>query len=195
MNNLQLQSIQEFVYSESVNIADPQHSLDHAHRVKFNAIKIAKILKLEKDLDLNLLTGMSLLHDMHYSQHKPGIKTYLFERRLAKKYLKKYIAQFNIKEEEEKLIIEAITNHPHSYPLRRLNRKKNHYTKILQDADTLDFFSDSRLKSLDVSKQKFFFYKFIWFLGQKLYLRDKKKINKFLNYPELVKYLTGFNIS
>ncbi len=195
MNNLQLQSIQEFVYSESVNIADPQHSLDHAHRVKFNAIKIANILKLEKHLDLNLLVGMSLLHDMHYSICSPGIKTYLFEGRIAKRFIKEIISQFNLTAEEKELIIEAVASHPHSYPFRRLNRKKNHYTKILQDADTLDFFSDSRLKALDVSKQKFFFYKFIWFLGQKLYLRNKRKLNKFLNYPQLVKYLTGFNIS
>lgn len=195
MNNLQLQDIQNFVYKEAVNITDPQHGLEHAQRVKSNAIRIAQILELDKDLDLNLLTGMSLLHDMHYSLCIPGIKTYLFEGRIAKKFLKKILADFDLNEKEKDILIKAVTNHSHSYPFRRLNRKKDHYTKILQDADTLDFFSDFRLKTLTHSKRKFFFYKAIWWVGHNLYYRNKKQLNKYLNYPQLANNLTGFNIS
>lgn len=195
MNNLQLQIIQEFVYKESVNIIDPQHNLAHAQRVRKNALRITQILNLDKHLDLNLLISMSLLHDMHYSKHKPGLKTYLLERRIAKKYLKSISKKLNISQTDQKLLIEAISNHPHSYPFKRLNRKKDHYSKILQDADTLDFFSNSRLKTLTQSKKKFFFYKLVWKLGQRIYYRNRKRIDKFLNYPELVKYLTGFGIS
>lgn len=195
MNNLQLQNIQDFVYKESVNITDPQHDLSHAQRVKVNALRIAKLLELDKHLNLNLLAGMSLLHDMHYSAYSPGIKTYVFEGRIAKKFIKEIISQFYLTAEEKELIIEAIASHTHSYPFRKLNRKKDLYTKILQDADTLDFFSDLRLKALTNSRNKFFFYKLIWKLGQRLYYRNKKQINKYLNYPQLVSHLTKFNIS
>jgi len=193
MNNLQLQNIQEFVYRESVNITDPQHDLSHAQRVKSNAVKIARILELDKHLNLNLLVGMSLLHDMHYSTYSPGIKTYLFEGRIAKKFIKEIISQFDLTAEEQDLIIEAIVSHSHSYPFRKLNKKKDHYTKILQDADTLDFFSDLRLKALTHSRNKFFFYKLIWKIGQKLYYRNKKQLNKYLNYPQLVNHLNLFS--
>ena len=99
----------------------------------------------------------------------------------------------NLTAEEQDLIIEAIVSHSHSYPFRKLNKKKDHYTKILQDADTLDFFSDLRLKALTHSRNKFFFYKLIWKIGQKLYYRNKKQLNKYLNYPQLVNHLNLFS--
>ena len=88
----------------------------------------------------------------------------------------------------EKAILEkAIYSSPFSFPFKKLNRNWDLYTKILQDADTLDFFSYEREASFNKVKEKIVFYAFLGLFSDRALSYGRKNIANYLNFPELAK--------
>lgn len=164
---------------------DSFHNLDHVDRVRKNALEIITILKLENNVDKILLEAICLLHDLTYSDRKTNIFTWLFEHRLIKKYLQQAFLKINFDEKEKVIIVNAVTKHTLSFPFSKLNKNGDNYTKILQDADTIDFFNNIRQKVA----QRFYTVNSFRFVVKPILVHGKKYLSNFLNFPQLSKHL------
>lgn len=190
MTSSQLSKVRRFTVSEMQKSFDPQHDFPHLERVRKNALRIADLLRLNGVIDRNLLSAICYLHDLAFTAHKPGLRTWFLEGRLVKKRLRHLplLDYLGISQEEKRIMFTAIIRHPLAFPLRRLNRRRDYYTQLLQDADTLDFYSAERLASLRLSRQRFRFYRIASLfngVSHRLYIRN---IHKYLNFPELAKH-------
>jgi hypothetical protein len=189
METTDLQKIKSFAFKRySQNTS--QHDIRHVEMVNNNALKICAILGKDREIDRNLLSAAGYLHDILKTNIKGGLifsmYYYLFERSLNRKHLSGIIKRFNLPENESKILENAIINHPHSIPFHQLNGKNDIYSQILQDADSIDYVSDTRLVS---------FNKKMRFLSpiSKLYIYlIRKNIRFFLNFPEIAKKLDSF---
>lgn len=162
------------------------HDSSHIDRVLENALSIANIVDpYKKIVDRNILKTCVLLHDLAYLEYKTNLYTWWFEGSLALKVLNKKIDLSFLSEEERKIISEAIYRHVHSFPIRTLNKKRNLYVQILQDADTLDMFSDDRFKSITVNIQNSKFKNFLLIITKFIY----ENIYYFLNLQASSAYL------
>lgn len=191
MDTKTLKLIKEFTYSRYSDYLNRQHSIDHTLRVKKNATNIVKILKMENNIDINLLTACCYLHDIlmikNHDSFLVSLYFHLFERSINRKGIHIIVDRFNLLKSEHRLLTTAIVNHPHSIPYHILNKRRDLYSKILQDADTIDYISEQRLKIFNMKR---------WYLSpiSKLYIRlIKKNIKYFLNFPELAKKLSLFH--
>jgi len=149
MNIQTLEIIKKYSVAQYSRSKDPLHDISHVERVVKNAIKIVDALCLRNTLDLNLLIACCYLHDVVIVQQNNNnffqrAKNHVFEPYLNKKFLPKILNQFDLSKDERSVILRAIVNHPHSIPYRKLNKKGDWYTKILQDADTWDYVSRER---------------------------------------------------
>lgn len=138
---------------------DKAHGLSHCYRVWSNAQKISRLYK-KFELDPKILEAACLLHDISYSQYRANICQYLHENKRSTKIASKILGQTSVSPTELKTILQSITAHSHSFPFRRLNPHGSIYDKILQDADTLDFFYPDRKKNKLISclLDKFIFF-------------------------------------
>lgn len=166
---------------------DPRHDDKHVERVKNNALKIIKILGKENEIDRNLLKTICLLHDLTFSVRKSSIYTYIFEGHLERKLMFGVLAKFGLSNNIGQTIVDAVYHHSHSFPFRRLNKDRGLYTKILQDADTLDFFNQIRLKIFINESDKRAFADLRRKLGNWLINYGRTHLARFLNYPNLAK--------
>jgi hypothetical protein len=66
-----------------------------------------------------------------------------------------------------------------------LNPNGDLYTKILQDADTLDFFSRQREKSFNKAKKKVIFYALLGLFSKYPLVFGRKNIANYLNLKEV----------
>ena len=167
-----------------------QHDIQHVERVSANALKITDILGKDHEIDRNLLSAAGYLHDILNTNIKGNfllsIYSYIFEKSINRKHLGKIIEKFNLPKNESSILSNAIINHPYSIPFHILNKNNDIYSKILQDADSLDYISDSRLTS---------FNKKMWFLSpiSKLYIYlIRKNIRFFLNFPDVANRMEMF---
>jgi len=122
---------------------DKRHDFGHAERVTRNAMWILDTLKIGESVDRNLLQAACYLHDVVVMKRDSRnyfsrFVSHFFEKNLNKKYLGKVLADFDLPWEEDQIIAEAIINHPNSIPFLVLNKEKDIYSKILQDADKLE---------------------------------------------------------
>jgi HD superfamily phosphodiesterase len=166
---------------------DPQHCGSHLLRVDKNAVKIVRILKMGKEIDLNLLGATCYLHDLAFIKHKPGLINYVREGKRVKRIVTEFLKDINIPHTEKRIIIKAVWKHTFSFPFRRLNKKEDVYAKILQDADTLDIFSPERLWLLIGSAKKYLYYKTLKIFSKRVSKWGIKHLSFFLNYPEIGK--------
>ena len=143
MTESSLLGVKNDVIKNFCQLKDTQHNLCHLENVTKRALRAAQ----KYNLDLSLMEAVCYLHDLTFTEYKSGLKTYIFEGRLITKILNNYLYKFGIDKNEKEIIITACRKHPHSFPFRRLNKKSDLYTKILQDADTLDYFNEKRMKS------------------------------------------------
>lgn len=164
-----------------------RHDHKHVLRVKNNALKIVKILDFESRVDKNILRTVCLFHDLTYTQRKSGILTYLFEGHFVRKITREVLIKFEIPESTSEVIEDAVYRHAHSFPFRRLNKNQSIYTKILQDADTLDGFNTMRVKLYMKENKDGFLGSIKRNLGSKLIKYGKVNLASFLNYPILAK--------
>ena len=165
---------------------DGDHGISHVERVSKNAKKIVKIMKLEKKLDFTTLEAAIYLHDITFIYKKHNPYTYIFEGRLAANYARKILDGFKIRKKEKEIIIDAIRQHPHSMPFMDLNRKGDVYKKVLQDADTLDEFTEERITKLKEHARDSIGDKIAYWLYKHWDEFLIKRIHWFLNYKEVV---------
>ena len=179
--------IKEYALSEMAKLKDSNHNNEHVIRVKNNALKIIKLLGIDKEVDENLLKIICLLHDFTYTVKKPSLYTYIFEGHIAKRIIYRALSKFDVSQQKQKTIANAIYRHTHSFPFRRLNKKRDIYTKILQDADTIDFFYCIRIKMFISEHNKGIFENLRKYLSRKLIEYGVNNLGHFLNYPKLAK--------
>lgn len=189
MNQQQLNKIKKIALAQIKTTSDPPHGITHIKTVINNSKKIVKLLKLtNQDIDLNLLTAVCYLHDLSYADHKPGLKTYIMEGKIAQDKARKILEGIKqVNTQDKKIILDAMLYHVHSFPFPNffssLNPHNNIYTKILQDADTLDNFRPKRVAQFKNQKN----YPFPYPLFQKLtpfFIKyGRKNISKYLNFP------------
>lgn len=176
-------------YAESVmqRSKDPQHTFDHLERVRKNALKIVDLMGF-KNIDINLLQAICLLHDVPVALFPggPAIQ-HFFERVVVKKYLPEILTGLGISGREAKIINDSIYFHNFTIPYRILNTKGDIYAKVLQDSDSLDYFSKDREKSLVVASNKYIFYYLLSLVSRKFLAYGRIHLGKYLNYPELSK--------
>ncbi|OGM08761.1 hypothetical protein A2159_03375 [Candidatus Woesebacteria bacterium RBG_13_34_9] len=187
MTGFKLNKIKIFVKKETGKIKDLQHGGEHPQRVSANAKKIVHLLGLEEKVDLNLLTATCYLHDINYAIYQPGLVNYFLEGKRTKLILPQIINNLGIKGSEKEIIENAIYNSSFSFPFRKLNKEKDLYSKILQDADTIDFFSKERIKSFEKVKKNYFFYTILGFFSNLAIAYGRNNLKKYLNFPQLAK--------
>jgi len=163
MTEAELDRIKNFVNDRRRYIKDPQHGFSHLLRVADFSQKIVKILSVRDKIDLNLLLGVCFLHDINHTYYSPGFINYFFEKIRLKKVLPEILIKLNINSEEKKIMEKAIYSSPFSFPFKILNPRGDLYTKILQDADTLDFFQKKGKKAWVSGKIKVFFISLLGF--------------------------------
>lgn len=164
---------------------DPQHDFTHLERVAGNTLKIVKILKVESEVDENLLVAASYLHDVNHGHFSPGLINYFSEKKFLKKILPGVLKKFDLTQSEKNIISEAVYNTPYSFPFKKLNRDGDLYSKILQDADTIDFFSKEREGSFYQAKKNFLFYRILGLFFLRGLEYGRKHLKNYLNFPEL----------
>lgn len=190
MNEHTLNQIKKTAKIAMSNTLDAQHDWSHVVRVKLNALRIVEILNI-KGLDLNLLEAICYLHDWAYTAHKFSLKTFFWEGAMAVNLLKKELDAFTLTVSEKKLILEAIRHHTLAVPFRRLNRKRNLYCQILQDADLLDMFNSARLKIFKTrSRSNPLFIRLVNLMSNpdKQMARVYNRLDRYLNLKDLVKF-------
>jgi HD superfamily phosphohydrolase YqeK len=188
MTEEQFQKIKKYTQAVMKQSNDPQHSFDHVERVRIYALKIVELLKI-KDVDLKLIQVACYLHDVPICMfHKsPPIKHWL-ENYAVIKYLPQVLRELDISGEEYAILLNAIRRHTFTIPYRRLNRNGDIYTKIVQDADSLDYFSHEREESFVKNKNKFFSYFIASLFSKKFLSYGRSHLQQYLNYPELSKH-------
>lgn len=179
--------IRAFALSRMAKLKNANHNDVHITHVENNANSIVKILGVEKIVDRNVLQVACLLHDLTYTAKKPSIYTYIFEGHIVRKIVREVLEKFSIPEKSKEIIVEAVYHHAHSFPFRRLNKNHDIYSKILQDADTLDFFDCLRLKMYIKEHDKGIFRNQRKFISSKMVEYGVNNLDKFLNYPMLAK--------
>ncbi len=189
MTEAKLFKVKNLVNDRVTKIKDPQHGWIHLQRVANFAQKIVKTLRVENKINVNLLLAACFLHDINHTFYTPGLLNYFLERKRLKKILPKVLAGLDIDDREKEILENAIYLSPYSFPFKMLNPKGNLYTKILQDADTLDFFSKSREVSFDRVKKNIVFYAFLGLFSSQALAYGRKNIGKFLNFPQITRQL------
>ena len=184
-----LNKVKNLVNDRVRDIKDIQHGWIHLQRVANFAQKIVKTLKVENKIDVNVLLAACYLHDINHTFYSPGLLNYFLERKRLKKVLPKVLAELDIDVGEKAIIENAIYLSPFSFPFKKLNRQGDLYTKILQDADTLDFFSKQRELSFGRAKQNILFYRVLGLFSAQSLAYGRKNIAYYLNFPQISKEL------
>lgn len=187
MTEDQLKEVINFVKRNADKIKDPQHGWEHSRRSAGFAEKIVKTLEIENKIDVNLLLAACYLHDINRAYFPPTLINYFFETRNSKSILPRVLAELNIKDPEKAVIENAIYQSSFSFPFKRLNRDKDLYTQILQDADTLDFFSTEREASFKSARKNYSFYAFLGLFSDLALKHGRKNIGNYLNFPQIAK--------
>lgn len=190
MTKDQLKKIESIVYKEMANVKAP-HDLSHIKRVRKNALQIAKMLNCENELDMYVLEASALLHDLTYSEKKSNLYTYFFERLLSKKKPAQVLNNVAVNPFEKHIILNAISKHPYSMPHQILNKKEDLYTRILQDADTLDYFSKPRIETFKQKFKKSICLGILLSLSFIMIRIVSRNIKKYLNFPEIADNFYG----
>lgn len=164
---------------------DIQHDKTHLCRVEENVDVIVNKLKLDNQIDIFLLKAAVFLHDLSFIKHNAGFAMWVLEGRRTRRMVMDLLQQFELPEHEVKIIVEAVATHTLSFPLRRLNKKRNLYCQILQDADTLDMFTEIRISTLKYASRGKPFYKLLRILNKMFTKWCKKNLKYFLNFPSL----------
>ena len=161
-----------------------RHDVEHVQRVRNNAFAILKALDVGS-VDKDMLEALCYLHDIPMCEASRGTIlshafVHVFEKSIIKKRIFSLIEQFRLTVEEKKILMTAMINHPYSIPYRCLNKQSDMYSKILQDADSLDYVSPIREHQFKEAHPTL-----SWAAGMYLsFIRTH--IGWFLNYPELL---------
>ncbi len=177
--------IKDYTTKIYMDSSDSQHAINHVYRVIDNAERIIKELGVQDIIDKTLLISACYLHDIEMAKRSNGkfwnlLKNHFFERKFNKRNINKLLSMFDLSREEKTLLREAVVYHSHSIPYRRLCKRKSLISRILQDADSLDYISEERLYTFCAMRSQL-----LSFLSIKIIKVIKKHIDWFLNFPEL----------
>lgn len=131
---------------------DPVHDWLHIERVLVNAENIFNLLsaKQQKKIDKKILKLAVAWHDISFTKYKASIWQYLVEGWRARTISKRYFKKFGLANKEIKLLADIILRHNwvEKFILVRifLIKKRSLCYAIVQDADTLDYFHQDRIK-------------------------------------------------
>lgn len=131
---------------------DPVHDWLHIERVLVNAENIFNLLpkKQQKKIDKKILKLAVVWHDISFTKYKASIWQYLVEGWRARTISKRYFKKFGLANKEIKLLADIILRHNwvEKFILVRifLIKKRSLCYAIVQDADTLDYFHQDRIK-------------------------------------------------
>ena len=189
MTQSKLKEVINGVKEEISSIKDPQHGWKHLQRVADYAQKIVKSLGLEEKIDKHILVATCYLHDISQASYSPGLINYFLESRRLKLVLPGVLSELEVDKNERIIIENAIYSSPYSFPFRKLNKEGDLYTQILQDADTLDFFSKKREASFKKARKRFSFYAFLGLFSDWALKYGRNNIANYLNFPRLAKEL------
>ena len=189
MTKNQLKEVKNLVKEKTSNMKDPQHGWKHLQRVAGYAKNIVESLKVEDKIDIHLLMAACYLHDINHTFYAPGLMNYFLESRRLKLVLPGVISKLEIDEHDRKTIENAIYSSPFSFPFRRLNKEGDLYTQILQDADTMDFFSKEREISFKKAIKDFSFYFFLGLFSNWALKYGRINLKNYLNFPQLAEEL------
>ena len=187
MTENELKEVKAYVKKTVSNLKDPQHGWKHLQRVADYAKKIARTLSADDKIDINLLLAACYLHDINRVYYTPSLVNYLFETKHSKSILPQVLDELGIRLSEREVIENAIYSSSFSFPFRRLNKDKDLYTRILQDADTLDFFSKEREISFKKAKKDYMFYTLLGLFSDWALRYGRNNIKNYLNFPQLAK--------
>ncbi len=182
-----LKGVKNLVKEKTSKLKDPQHGWQHFQRVAEYAINVVGSLEVEDKIDIHLLLAACYLHDINRAYYTPTLVNYFLETRNSKSILPAVLNELNIKESEKIIIENAIYSSSFSFPFRRLNKNKDLYTQILQDADTLDFFSQEREISFKRVKKDYVFYSFLGLFSDWVLKYGRINLENYLNFPQLAK--------
>jgi hypothetical protein len=187
MTNKILQEVKDYA-RKVMDGKDPQHAYDHAERTAKNALRIVDLLKI-KDMDLNVLQAACYLHDVPINMfhHNPAVKHWL-ENYAIIKFIPKVVDELGINGKEREILMNAIRRHTFTIPYGRLNRNGDVYLKIMQDADSIDFFSLERERSLNENKKRNLSYFMISLVSDRYFKAGRSDLGQYLNFPELAKH-------
>ncbi len=185
MKKSELNRVINFVDGKKGEARDPQHDFSHLLRVANFAKQVIKTLGVEDKVDHNLLLAACYLHDVNHLFYPPGIFNYFLEKRMLKKVLPKVLAQLRINGDEKNILEKAIYSCPFSFPFRKLNPDGDIYTKVLQDADTLDYFSKEREENLNRIKNSSLYYFLIGLFSKYVLSYGRKNIADYLNHTQI----------
>lgn len=174
--------------------SDPPHGLAHIKAVVKNSLKIVKLLNLtDTEIDLNLLKAVCYLHDLTYVDHQPSLKVYILEGEIAQSKARKILESLKtIQSQDKKLILDTMLHHVHSYPFKNVNSQNSIYTKILQDADTIEFFNPKRVKLFQRQAKYNYIYKILQIIAPFFIKKGRKNIIKYLNFPQSQQLLNDY---
>lgn len=187
MTKNQLKEVKSLVRERASKIKDPQHGWEHVQRVADFAKKIVESLDVQDKIDLNLLLVACYLHDINHAFYSPGLINYFLESRRLRSVLPKVLSELPINENEKKIIENTIYSTSFSFPFKKLNRNGDLYRQILQDADTLDFFSKEREISFEKASKIFSFYAFLRLFSDWALKYGRKNLKNYLNFPQIAK--------
>lgn len=185
MKKSELDRIINFVGNKKGEARDPQHGFSHLLRVANFAEQIIKTLGADAKVDRNLLLAACYLHDVNHLFYPTGFLNYFLEKRMLKKVLPGVLAQLGINADEKSILENAIYSCPFSFPFKKLNPNGDIYTKVLQDADTLDYFSSQREKSLNKIRNSSLYYFLIVLFSKYVLSYGRKNIADYLNYRQI----------
>jgi len=180
-----LEKIKDYAKKEYGVSSDRQHNFDHVDRVAKNALKIVDALDVADKIDKNLLQAACYLHDIATSKSKSSnyfsqFLNHIFEKNINKRNILGILANFDLTWDDSQILLASIINHSYSIPYRILNKQKDLYSQILQDADSLDYAISNREDSFLEGKGK------ISVFLVRMYMNwIRNNIEKYLNFPEL----------
>jgi len=180
-----LKEVKNFVKGKAIRIQDPQHGWDHVRRVADYAERIVEFLGVEDKIDIQLLLAACYLHDISHATYSPSLMNYFLESRRLKVILPGVLSKLEVDENEIRTIEKAIYLSPYSFPFKNLNKDGSLYTQILQDADTLDFFSMERESSFKKARKKYIFYAFLGLFSDWALKYGRSNLKNYLNFPQL----------
>jgi hypothetical protein len=171
MTESKLKEIKNFVKRKIDKMKDSQHGWKHLQRVADNARNIARSLRVESKINMLLLLAACYLHDINHAFYTPGLMNYFLESRRQRRVLPGILSELKIDGEERS---------------KRLNKGGDLYTQILQDSDTIDFFSKQREISFKKAAAEFGFYFFLRPFSKWALRYGRNNLKNYLNAPELV---------
>lgn len=180
-----LKKIRTYCLETYASTKSLSHDMGHIERVRTNALTIVDVLHVTHEVNTQLLEAACYLHDIVTSRTGNGtvlshLYNHIFEKQILKKYLPDIIALFHLSLQDSRILVTAIVNHPYSTPYRVLNTNKDLYSKILQDADTLDYVSLERQARFETS------HPMLSVIVRPYLLFVRRNIRYFLNFPKLV---------